>query len=88
MLLAVEGRASRHPPEQTDVELVIRVPGRWLRLFAAYGTPPGSNIGLWHTQMSEVHGWNLRIGRRYVGPCMTLLAHTRPSRPDERVIVR
>ena len=71
---------TRHPPEQTDINLVIEYCGHWFRLFAAYGIPPGSNIGLWHTSMGEVHGWNFRVGRRLTGPCLTVLAHTRKDR--------
>jgi hypothetical protein len=67
-----------------EANLIAATHRRWVRLFACYGPPPGSHIGLWHTQMGQVHGWNLRIGRRYVGPCLTLLAHTRSGRESDR----
>jgi len=75
-------RAARHA-SQSEAEVVIRTPHRRLRLLGVYGTPPGSHIGLWRTRTGDTSGWNLRIGRRYVGPCITVLAHTRPARPDE-----
>ena len=52
---------------------------RWVRVAAYYGSPPGSHIGFWRTRAGTVHGWNLRIGKRYVGPCLTLLVHTRQA---------
>jgi hypothetical protein len=66
-----------------EANLTAETRRRWVRLFACYGIPPGSHIGLWHTSggfTGELHGWNLRVGRRYIGPCLTLLAHTRPAR--------
>ena len=54
--------------------------GRWLRIAAYYGSPPGSHIGFWRTRAGTVRGWNLRVGKRYIGPCLTLMIHTRPSR--------
>jgi hypothetical protein len=71
----------RKVPTQHEAEIVLTTRRRWVRLFATYGEPPGSHIGLWHTNTGTVHGWNLRIGRRYVGPCLTLLAHTRKVQP-------
>jgi len=62
-----------------EADLVWNGPRRWARVGAFWGTPPGSHIGLWRTRMRSVHGWNYRVGRRYRGPCLTLLAHTRPS---------
>lgn len=83
--LTIEVDSAHWPGSQTDANLVIRTRRRWLRLFVAYGTPPGSHIGLWHTDPAwGVHGWNLRVGRRYRGPCLTVLAHTRPASDDER----
>jgi hypothetical protein len=75
----IETHYANHPGEQREAGVVFTTRRRWLRLFAAYGTPPGSHIGLWRTDTGTVHGWNLRIGRRYVGPCLTLLTHTRPE---------
>ena len=60
--------------------VTFTIAGRWFRLFAAYGTPPGSHIGFWRTRYGTLSGWNLRVGKRYSGPCLTLLAHTRPAR--------
>ena len=69
-----------------DVEagLVLETPRRWLRLFAVYGDAPGSHMAgkhwaAWHTDTGTVHGWNVRAGW-WPGPCLTLLAHTRPPR--------
>ncbi len=55
---------------------------RWrFRVAGFYGSPPGSHIGVWRTKWpsgaSTLHGVNLRFGRRYVGPCLTLLVHWR-----------
>lgn len=68
-----------------DVEagLVLTWPGRWVRLFAVWGTAPGSHMigrhwAAWHTDTGTVHGWNLRAGW-WPGPCLTMLAHTRPE---------
>lgn len=72
-----------------DIEagLVIETPGRWLRLFAVYGEAPGSHMcgrhwAAWYTDCGpgKVHGWNVRVGW-WPGPCLTVLAHTRPARP-------
>ena len=52
---------------------------RWVRLALYIGTPPGSHIGFWRTRVADLRGWNLRIGRRYAGPTLTLMLHTRPS---------
>lgn len=70
--LSVEFDTGRHT-DQTDVNLVIRTPRRW-------HTDTGGPFG------GAVHGWNLRVGRRYTGPCLTLLAHTRPAREAERCV--
>lgn len=50
---------------------------RWVRFAAYYGTPPGSHIGFWRTSGYGLNGWNLRIGRRIAGPCLTLFIHTK-----------
>jgi hypothetical protein len=75
-------RTARHA-SQNEAEVVILTARRRLRLLGVYGTPPGSHIGLWRTRTDDISGWNLRVGRRYVGPCLTVLAHTRPLRPHE-----
>lgn len=57
--------------------------GRWLRAGVFYGEAPGSHMGLWRTNTggsNPVHGWNYRIGS--IARCLTLLAHTRRSRPE------
>lgn len=59
--------------------LVVRLFGRWVRLGVAVGSPPGSHIGFWRSRMgSGMAGWNLRVGKRYIGPCVTAWVHTRP----------
>lgn len=70
----------RHYRRLTDgfeASLVVRVGRRWVRVGAFYGPPPGSHIGLWRTRSGTLRGLNVRLGRRYVGPCLTLIAHTR-----------
>lgn len=79
----IEGEL-RRVSDGWEANLTAKSRRRWVRLFACYGPPPGSRIGIWHTDTGTVHGWNLRIGRRYIGPCLTLLTHTRPARPNER----
>ena len=90
-LLTIDGhwRVRRDEPRMPaglDIEagLVIEAPGRWLRLFAVWGEAPGSHmtgrhLAAWHTDTGRVHGWNARAGR-WPGPCLTVLAHTRPVR--------
>lgn len=91
-LLAVDGhwrvRRDTPGPRPLDVEagLVFETRRRWLRLFAVWGTAPGSHmmgkhLSTWHTGCGrgEVHGWNLRAGW-WPGPCLTVLCHTRPAR--------
>jgi hypothetical protein len=60
-----------------DRKVTIR--GRWFRIALIYGTPPGSHIGYWRTRWCGLNGINLRVGRRYVGPCLTLMLHTMAS---------
>ena len=73
------GRAPRSQPRFTEWEssLVFLLGRRWIRFGAFYGEPPGSHIGLWRTRVDNLRGVNLRIGKRYLGPCFTVLAHTR-----------
>ncbi|MFY1595464.1 hypothetical protein [Micromonospora sp. WMMD737] len=63
--------------DQHGGDIVIKTTGRWLRLAVYYGTPPGSHIGFWRTRYGTLRGWNLRLGKRYVGPCLTAFVHTR-----------
>ncbi|MEU8023688.1 hypothetical protein AB0B88_15885 [Micromonospora haikouensis] len=68
--------------DQRGGDLRIETRRRWVRFALYYGTPPGSHIGFWRTRGrfsddSLLRGWNLRVGRRYLGPCLTLLVHTR-----------
>ena len=90
-LLAVDGHwrvrwdEPRHNPD-IEAGLVFETPRRWLRLFAVWGEAPGSHmigrhLTAWHTDCGpgEVHGWNVRAGW-WPGPCLTVLAHTRPGR--------
>lgn len=81
-MTTVTFRTARHT-SQNEAEIVILTTRRRIRLFGTYGTPPGSHIGLWRTNIGDTSGWNLRVGRRYIGPCVTVLAHTRPARPHE-----
>lgn len=61
-------------------DITVEMLGRWVRLAIYAGSSPGSNIGFWCTRVGDFKGVNLRVGRRYIGPCVTFLAHTRPSR--------
>jgi hypothetical protein len=64
-------------------DLIVEMFGRWVRFALYVGSPPGSHIGFWRTRggfTGEMQGLNLRIGRRYIGPCLTVFVHTRPSR--------
>src|SRR6185369_9357910 len=89
MLLYVE-RHWRFAPESRgnnlEATIVFQIGSRWIRLGVFYGTPPGSHIGFWRTQWADLRGLNLRIGRRYIGPCLGFLAHTR-RRPCRVVVV-
>lgn len=81
MTVTIKVRRERQPPgpglRNAGGDIKIEGSRRWVRLAAYWGEPPGSHIGLWHTDTGTVHGWNLRIGRRYIGPCLTLFVHTR-----------
>lgn len=70
-------RHARRLDDGWEADLRLTTRRRWYRVGAFYGTPPGSSIGLWRTRWGTLRGLNLRIGRRYVGPCLTLLAHTK-----------
>ena len=68
---------------QRGGDLVVETRRRWIRFAAYYGQPPGSHIGLWRTRSGfsgAMKGLNLRIGKRYVGPTLTVFVHTRPQR--------
>lgn len=82
-LLRVKGSRERNA-DQLGGDLVIETLGRWVRFAAYYGTPPGSHIGLWRTSVDDLRGLNLRIGRRYRGPCLTVFVHTHPRWDRER----
>ena len=71
-------------PEQKGGGVRLNLRRRWIRVAAYYGQPPGSHIGLWRTRVDDLSGLNLRIGRRYIGPCVTALIHTRPQHHYER----
>jgi len=77
--MRVVGSRDRHP-ENRGGDLVIETASRWVRFAVYWGTPPGSHIWLWRTSWGELKGLNLRIGRRYVGPCLTMFVHTHPAR--------
>lgn len=65
---------------QRGGDVVVESRSRRLRLGAYYGEPPGSHIGYWRTRMGAMRGWNLRVGKRYSGPCLTLFLHTEAER--------
>ena len=80
-MLTVETRRER-TEDQRGGDIVIRTRRRWLRLAVYYGTPPGSHIGFWRTRggfSGSLRGWNLRVGKRYSGPCLTAFVHTKPA---------
>lgn len=66
-----------HNDQQRGGDVVITAGKRWLRVALYIGSPPGSHIGFWRTRIGPMRGLNLRIGRRYVGPCVTVFAHYR-----------
>jgi hypothetical protein len=76
--MKIETRGERNP-SQIGGDIVVTVLRRWIRFAAYYGEPPGSHIGFWRTRWGTLSGWNLRVGRRYVGPCLTVFVHTHPS---------
>lgn len=88
-LLTIDGHwRVRHETHGLDIEagLVFETRRRWLRLFAVWGDAPGSHmigkhLAAWRTDCGpgQVRGWNLRTGW-WPGPCLTVLAHTRPAR--------
>lgn len=57
------------------INVAITVRGRWIRVALVVGSAPGSHMGLWRTQLGDLHGWNYRIGSLH--RCVTALAHTR-----------
>lgn len=63
--------------DQRGGDVVVRTDRRWLRFVVYVGTPPGSRIGFWRTWAYGLRGWNVRVGKRYVGPCLTAFVHTR-----------
>ena len=77
-------RRSGHAAEQRWADVRLSGPDRWVRFGVFYGTPPGSHIGLWRTRVDDLRGWNLRVGRRYAGPCLTMLAHWRTTAVPEK----
>jgi hypothetical protein len=78
-MINLENR-SGHAAAQRWADLRLARHDRWVRAGVFYGTPPGSHIGLWRTRVDDLRGWNLRIGCRYTGPCLTLLLHWRSRR--------
>lgn len=62
---------------QRGGDVVVTAFGRWIRVALYIGSPPGSNIGIWRTRAGELTGVNVRVGRRYIGPCLTAFVHTR-----------
>lgn len=75
----IETRRERNQ-DQRGGDVVIQTRRRWLRLAVYLGTPPGSHIGFWRTRWGGLRGWNLRVGKRYVGPCLTVFVHTHPGK--------
>jgi hypothetical protein len=79
----VRGRRSPIDYGNRGGDLVVEWFGRWQRFALYVGSPPGSHIGFWRTRVDTMRGVNLRIGRRYTGPCLTVFVHTRPSRREQ-----
>lgn len=62
-------------------DLVVEAFGRWVRFGVAAGSPPGSHIGFWGQWRGvDFKTANFRVGRRIIGPCVTVWVHTRGSR--------
>lgn len=90
-LLTVDGHA-RKLDNGWEADIVVTVPGHWLRAGAFYGPPPGSHMGWWRTRVDDLAGINYRAQVRPPSPdggwrCLTLLAHSRPH-PRARVAQR
>lgn len=62
-------------------DLVVQALGWWVRLAVYAGSPPGSHIGVWRTRWCGLYGLNVRVGRRYIGPCVTAFIHTQRKHP-------
>lgn len=63
-----------------DIGVAVTIGPLWGRTMLAWGMPPGSRIGAWVTRggfSGRLRGVNVRVGRRYVGPALTWLAHGR-----------
>lgn len=78
-------RRHREAPLGFDADLAVDTCGRWIRAGIFYGEAPGSHmIGkhatIWRTKVDDMRGINARFGW-WPKPCVTLLLHTRPSRP-------
>lgn len=66
-----------HNTSQWGGDIRIVLFDRWWRAALYFGQPPGSHIGLWRTRTDGLQGINLRVGHRYIGPCLTVFIHTR-----------
>ncbi len=66
-------------PDQKGGDLVVEALGHWVRFAVYVGTPPGSHIGIWRTSWGDLKGLNVRVGKRYIGPCLTAFVHTHRS---------
>lgn len=57
-------------------DVVVAGHGRSVRFAVYVGQPPGSHIGFWRTKWGTLSGLNLRVGRRFRNPCVTMFVHT------------
>lgn len=62
---------------QKGCGLRLTLPGRWFRVAAFFGQPPGSHMGFWRTRAYGLRGWNYRVGT--FRHCLTVLLHIRPT---------
>lgn len=76
--MTIKVSRDRHPDNRGG-DVVVEAFGRWVRVALYVGTPPGSHIGIWRTSWGELKGLNVRVGRRYVGPCVTAFVHIHRS---------
>lgn len=67
--------------EERTLEILVDVPGWRFRSHMAWGVPLGARMGIWNTssRSMRLRGFSLRVGRRMVGPCLTLRLLVFPS---------
>jgi hypothetical protein len=76
--MKIEGTRFVSYPDQLEFPSIrVTVFGRWFRLAAFLGSPPGSHMGLWRTDSYGLKGLNYRVELGGYHHCFTVLAHTK-----------